>query len=370
MASSSPFSSDMPCGSRGLAGWTLAALAATLVGLATLGWSAIARGQETPLDSVDTVTEAENVPREAEQAPENTQPLPARAEAQPARNEAAGRATQNQPLPPPTTDQGTTAAAMTAPPSRIDFRRFGAKFADAARDANPTPAEQAASGALVIAKVRSPSAASSLGLKPEDQIVSVAGQQITSSSQIGQAIEKALSTGRRDDHVAIPLVVRRAGADQTLTISNAELTMAGYGPMLAEYGHYVPPQHVTGYRGANDGPDIPANPAGAYLGVELNSQYRNAAIVSRVLPGTPAAQAGLEEGDRIFAVNNRPIESPNELIYWVSQMQPGDTIEISYDRAHDVDVTLGTRSGDASGARPDASPAPSSAAAPAPAPSQ
>ena len=95
-----------------------------------------------------------------------------------------------------------------------------------------------------------------------------------------------------------------------------------------------------------------------YLGVELNSQFRSAAIVSRVTPGMPAARAGLQEGDRIFAVNNRPVESPNELIYWVSQMQPGDTIEISFDRAHDVDVTLGTRTPRASEPAEAVAPAP------------
>jgi len=334
--------STLPCGSLGLLRWALAALAVTLVSLGALGYTAAtARGQESPPDPVETVTEAENVPREAEQAPRDAQPLPG-----PGDISKQLPAESNQPLAPPTSEQGTTAAAMTSPPARIDFRRFGVKFVDEATQ--PTTAQQTQSGALSVAKIRSPSAASQLGLKVGDQIVAVGGAPVVTSTQIGQALEKALRTGPREDHVAIPLVVRRNGQQRTLVVSNAELTLAGYGPLLTEFGQYVPPQHVTGYRGTVHDPNIPANPTGAYLGVELNSQYREAVIVSRVLPGTPAAQAGLQEGDRIFAINNRPVESPNELIYWVGQMQPGDSIEISFDRAHDVEITLGTRAPGAS----------------------
>ena len=155
---------------------------------------------------------------------------------------------------------------MTAPPARIDFRRFGVKFSDAEATTQPTPADQARPGGLTVAKVRTPSAASQLGLIAGDQIVSVGGNPVTTVSQIGQSIEKSLSTGPREEHVTIPLVVLRAGAEHTLTISNAELTNAGYGPLLTEFGHYVPPQYVTGYRGAINDPHIPANPSGAVPG--------------------------------------------------------------------------------------------------------
>jgi|GEM_PF-2530027 len=348
----------IPCGSWALIRWSLAAMAVTLMSLSALGYCAsIARGQALRSDPVDTVTEAENVPREAEQAPDDAQPLPA-----PAVDQPSARTSQTlppgQPLAPPTMDEGTTAAAMTAPPARIDFRRFGVKFENALTSTQPAPADQARPGTLTIAKVRTPSAASQLGLESGDEILSVGNQAVTTSTQIGQALEKALATSPREDHVAIPLVVRRNDAERTFTISNAELAMAGYGPLLTELGHYVPAQYVTGYRGAMDDPHIPANPTGAYLGVELASQYRDAAIVSRVLPGTAAARAGLQEGDRIFAINNRPIDSPNELVFWVGQMQPGDSIEISFDRAHDVDVTLGTRAPHASEQPAAASPAP------------
>lgn len=337
------FTSSVPCGSCAFNRWALAALAVTLTAVATLSYSAAtARGQQAPRDPIDTVTEAENVPREAEQAPQDAQPLPAPAANQPAPADRASQASQ--PLTPPTKEQGTTAAAMTAPPARIDFRHFGVKFGEAAGSTQgQTPSEQARPAALTISKIRTPSAASQLGLKVGDQIISVGGEQVATAGQIGQVLEKALSSGPPENHVAIPLVVLRNGVEQTLTISNAQIAVAGYGPLLTTFGHYIPPQHMTGYRGTIDDPHIPANPRGAYLGVELDSQFGDAAIVSRVLPGTPAAQAGLQPGDRIFAINNQRVESPNELIYWVGQMQPGDAIEISFDRAHDVEVTLGVR---------------------------
>jgi S1-C subfamily serine protease len=309
-----------------------------------LGYAAAAHGQEAAPEPVGTITDAENVPREAEQAPDGARPLPT-----PDNGRAGEPARQEQPLSAPTAEEGTTGAAMTAPPARIDFRRFGVRFAkSAAGDVNATPAKQARANSLTVATVRRPSPASQIGIEPRDQIISVGGKQVSTIGQIGQALEQELATGPRHEQVAIPLVVRRGGSERTLTISNGELTMAGYGPLLTEFGHHVPPQYVTGYRSSGSEPFIPASPTGAYLGIELNSHYRNAAIVSRVLPGTPAAQAGLQEGDRIFAINNRPINSPNELIYWVGQMQGGDTIEISFERAHDVEVTLGARTPPAS----------------------
>ena len=73
---SSQFAANIPCGSRALIRWALAALAVTFASLLALGYSAAtADGQETPPDPVDTVTEAENVPREAEQAPGDAQRL-------------------------------------------------------------------------------------------------------------------------------------------------------------------------------------------------------------------------------------------------------------------------------------------------------
>lgn len=81
----------------------------------------------------------------------------------------------------------------------------------------------------------------------------------------------------------------------------------------------------------------------AFLGVDLDKQYPDAAIITRVYRGTPAAAAGLRPGDRIWAIDNQPVESIVGLITLIAQMQPGRRIEISYSRPRTVQVALGRR---------------------------
>jgi hypothetical protein len=63
-----------------------------------------------------------------------------------------------------------------------------------------------------------------------------------------------------------------------------------------------------------------------------------------VLPGSPAASAGLRAGDRIGAVNGRPIGTHLELARQVAALPPGTVLRLSVRRGHrvrEVAVTLG-----------------------------
>lgn len=114
------------------------------------------------------------------------------------------------------------------------------------------------------------------------------------------------------------------------------------GRVRPQRGANLPPQRTTSYRGLG-APLIPPNPDGAYLGVELKREFPDAAIVSRVIPGTAAAAAGLREGDRIWGINEQRVESANELIFRLGQIAPGEAVEVHFDRAHSAPVTLGQR---------------------------
>jgi S1-C subfamily serine protease len=57
------------------------------------------------------------------------------------------------------------------------------------------------------------------------------------------------------------------------------------------------------------------------------------ALVTRVLPDTPAEAAGLEAGDLIVAVNSEPVDSSRHLRNMIGAMDPGDTVTIAYIRA-------------------------------------
>jgi S1-C subfamily serine protease len=196
---------------------------------------------------------------------------------------------------------------------------------------------------LSVRSVRPDSAAARIGLQSGDEVISLGGQQIANERDFNRALQAQLGASRRNRNFQIPVVVRRNGRLQTYYWTNVALALAGYGPLLNRYGYYVPPRYTTGYRGPLGAPAIPNNPGGAYLGVELNREYPNAAIVSRVYDGTPAAEAGLRAGDRIWAVNNQRVESIDELIHWIARMEPGQRVAVSFDRPHSLDVVLGDR---------------------------
>ncbi len=82
---------------------------------------------------------------------------------------------------------------------------------------------------------------------------------------------------------------------------------------------------------------------GAYLGVSLDRGQRHSASVTSVVPGSPAARAGLQAGDRIFALNGEPITSADQLVKLIQRLQPGELVEIQFQRAHRVELPLGQR---------------------------
>jgi S1-C subfamily serine protease len=78
----------------------------------------------------------------------------------------------------------------------------------------------------------------------------------------------------------------------------------------------------------------------AFLGVELASGnyfpgtggYGGAsgALVAGVLPGSPAAKAGLAAGDVITALGGQSISSADSLISVVAEHRPGDRVQVAW----------------------------------------
>ncbi len=70
----------------------------------------------------------------------------------------------------------------------------------------------------------------------------------------------------------------------------------------------------------------------------------NGALVREVVAGSPAAEAGLEAGDLITAVNEIPIDSDHPLATVVGTFQPGDRVEVTVMRLTKeltISLTLG-----------------------------
>jgi putative serine protease PepD len=91
--------------------------------------------------------------------------------------------------------------------------------------------------------------------------------------------------------------------------------------------------------------------AWAYLGIEIQdastaTDASAGAQAGDVAPGTPAARAGLKQGDVIVRMGGAAISSAEDLGAVLDSKQPGDTIKVTYLRGgktHTVTVTLGTR---------------------------
>jgi putative serine protease PepD len=87
-----------------------------------------------------------------------------------------------------------------------------------------------------------------------------------------------------------------------------------------------------------------------YLGVTTTptstTSASHGAEVYRVVDGAPAARAGLRRGDVITSIDGRTIDDPSDVVESVSRQQPGDEVELTYERGgreHTVRVELGTR---------------------------
>jgi putative serine protease PepD len=85
----------------------------------------------------------------------------------------------------------------------------------------------------------------------------------------------------------------------------------------------------------------------AYLGVAIDdSSTTTGASLAEVRAGTPAARAGLRNGDVVTKFGDESVSSADELRRLVDAKQPGDQVELTIERngkSQTITVTLGTR---------------------------
>ncbi|WP_155829889.1 S1C family serine protease [Glycomyces tenuis] len=79
-----------------------------------------------------------------------------------------------------------------------------------------------------------------------------------------------------------------------------------------------------------------------YLGVSVTDTQGNGAMVLAVEADSPAAEAGLAEGDIITAIDGEPITGASEVVSAVQSKASGDTIAITYVRDDEEQTTEAT----------------------------
>lgn len=81
-----------------------------------------------------------------------------------------------------------------------------------------------------------------------------------------------------------------------------------------------------------------------YLGVSVGLADSGGALVQQVAAGSPAGQAGMQSGDVLTRVGDRPIADPDDLLAAVQSASIGDQVTIAYTRDgtdQEATVTLG-----------------------------
>jgi putative serine protease PepD len=203
-------------------------------------------------------------------------------------------------------------------------------------------------------------------LKPIDladsSAVEVGDGVIAIGSPFG--LEQTVTTG------IVSALHRQITAPNNFSIDNAIQTDAAInhgnsgGPLLDMDGKVIGVNaQIESDSGGNDGVGfaIPSNTVGkiaaalisdgsvehAYLGVATEDASGAAgANLSEVRPGTPAARAGLENGDVVVEFDGERVTSPSELQTAVDARRPGDKISITVLREgsrRSIEVTLGVR---------------------------
>lgn len=89
------------------------------------------------------------------------------------------------------------------------------------------------------------------------------------------------------------------------------------------------------------------------LAAALELKSKDGVLVGEVLEGTPAAKAGLKDGDLIVEISGDKVANPNELSRRVAAYAPGEKVRVKVlrdGREKTVNVTLGARDEDSENA--------------------
>jgi S1-C subfamily serine protease len=186
---------------------------------------------------------------------------------------------------------------------------------------------------VLVMHVAADSPAAAAGLRRGSIILAVDGAAVATPAELQQAIRSQAA----GDTIIITALVCEAPQDIEVTLESA-------GPYL---GIEVGRGELGVFPGPAEGffsPGLPGEPGpNAHL-------LGSAVIIAGVVPNSPAAEAGLEVGDQVTALDGERIESREELIALLSGKAAGNTIELTIERGGESQTMTITLAGHPSNA--------------------
>jgi S1-C subfamily serine protease len=157
--------------------------------------------------------------------------------------------------------------------------------------------------------------AAKAGLKSSDRILTADGKAVKTFEEL----KNTLAGHKPGDQIA--LKVMRDGKEQTITVTLADA------PKNRE-GTETPAQQTGMFLG------VLTQPLTAELRERLGVTVEKGAVVSQVVPGSPAAKAGLADGDVVTNVGDTAVNSPQELREAIRKAGAGQEVTVKAQRGN------------------------------------
>jgi outer membrane biosynthesis protein TonB len=163
-------------------------------------------------------------------------------------------------------------------------------------------AAAAANSPLVISSIGPRGYFANAGFQQGDQIVSVGGQRFNTQAAFYNYLG-GVQVGQR-----IPFIILRNGQQQTV--------------------YWTPTQELV----QEFAQAAPVNSANNFLGIHLDDQVNDAAVVADVDRNSPADQAGVRPDDVIVAVNGQQVSNPEDFSRAVANVSEGSPVGLNVSR--------------------------------------
>jgi len=179
-----------------------------------------------------------------------------------------------------------------------------------------------------ITSVEDESPAEKAGLKKDDIITKVNDTKVEDSKELYEAIGKY----KPEDKVTITYLRDGKEGTASVTLGKNNASLRVFGMNGDNFNFRMPDMDAfRGFNGDNFNFNFGRRPR---LGMEIQDVESGKGVkVTDVDDDTPAAKAGLQKGDVISAVNDKSVDSVDDLRSELRSLHEGDSVKVTYQRA-------------------------------------